>query len=591
MNVAPLLLPVLLMTAALGCLRTLRHARNAHRTGGARPASWRTLLLVLLQLAAATLLYFTLRPPLQRLPALPLTVFSAGATASAARNAVALPEAPANITTPRVPDLASALRQHPGSTRIEVLGQGLPARDLDAARGLDVRFTPTPLPRGVVALEAPLWVAAGQTWIVQGRVEGIPAGAVSLHDPSGDTVARVALAADGGFTLHASARSSGLAEFGLQVTDAAKQPVEQIPVPLASVPGDRVRVALLAGGINAELKYLRRWAVDAGLEVGSRLSVSPGVELQAQPVALDAAALKTWDLLIVDDRAWAAMSASERNAVVAAVRDGLGLLLRFTAEPGARERRLLAPLGFALNAADVSRAVRLPALVPVSANASTDAAVSPKMPELSRRALQADAPDALPLLRDAAGEPLAQWRALGRGRVGLWWLTDSYRLVLGGYPARHADLWSRALSQLARPRGRAAPRFQPTQAWVGERITICVAGAAQVTTATGETLALIADPASGDRCAGYWPQQAGWHQLRSGGEPWPFYVRASEQALALHAAQRQHATHVLAARAQVPVGAGSAMQPVARWKLFLAWLLFTSALWVLERSRRGIVGH
>lgn len=589
MNVASLLLPLLSIATVLGCLRVLRDARQPRPADAARPASWRTALLVLLQLAAATSLYFTLLPPRQRVAAFPLTVLSADAPTTNARHAVALPEAPAKHIVARVPDLASALRQHAGTTHIEVLGQGLPARDLDAARALDVRFTPAALPRGVVELEAPMWVGAGQAWTVRGRVEGVPAGAVSLHDPSGNEVARVPLAANGRFVLHASSRSSGLAEFSLRLADADNQPVEQIPVPLATVAGDRVRVALLAGGVNAESKYLRRWALDAGLELGTHLSVSPGVALESRPIMLDADALRSWDMLIIDDRAWEAMGTGERAAVVAAVRDGLGLLLRFTTEPDARERSALAPLGFELKRADASRGVRLAALDPDRPNKSADLQTSPKMPELTRRALSADAPDAQRLLQGATGEPLAQWRPLGRGRVGLWWLTDSYRLVLAGYPQRHADLWSHALSRLARARGKPAPRFRPPVGWVGERLTVCGVGDAHVRAPNGETQPLIVDPASDAGCAGYWPLHVGWQWLLDGDAQWPFYVRAADQATALHNAQRRRATELLATRARAFDHTDTTVRSVARWKFFLAWLLIAAALWAFERSRHGIV--
>lgn len=587
MNTPTVTMLTLALAATLGSLRVLWQARRA----AAPPRRWRTLALIALQLGAAVSLYFTLLPPSRPRTAPTLTVYTADATATSATPAIALREAPAGIVATHMPDLASALRQHPGTRRIAVIGQGLPARDRDAARGLEIAFAPSPLPRGVVELDAPRWVSAGQSWTLRGRVEAVAGGSVVLHDPADQLVARTALDADGRFTLHAPSRSAGLAEFSLHVHDAAQQPIERLPLPLATLPGDRLRVAMVAGGANPELKYLRRWAVDAGLQVDSRLNVSPGVALVAQPVSIDAATLQTWDLLIVDDRAWYAMSAGERRAVITAVQQGLGLLLRFTGEPNARERVLLAPLGFALRAVEASRGVRLSALNAEQPDTTSVDASTTKLPELSRRSLQVDTSDTQPLLRDGDGEPLAQWRALGRGRVGLWWLTDSYRLVLAGAGDRYADTWSGALSQLARPRGRAAPRFQPTPSWVGERITICAADAPQVLAADGEVLTLIADPARGDGCAGYWPQHAGWHRLIDGDKQWPFFVHAPDQAVALHAAQRRQATQSLLMLADTPARASSAMQPVARWKIFLVWLLIACALWALERSRGGIAGH
>ena len=55
----------------------------------------------------------------------------------------------------RVPDLATALRRHPGTQRVRVVGAGLEARDRDAVRGLALEFAADALPRGLVELDAP----------------------------------------------------------------------------------------------------------------------------------------------------------------------------------------------------------------------------------------------------------------------------------------------------------------------------------------------------------------------------------------------------------------------------------------------------
>ena len=42
----------------------------------------------------------------------------------------------------------------------------------------------------------------------------------------------------------------------------------------------------------------------------------------------------------------------------------------------------------------------------------------------------------------------------GRGRIALWTLTDSYRLVLAGRDDLYGELWSDAIATLARAQAR-----------------------------------------------------------------------------------------------------------------------------------------
>lgn len=126
-------LPVVAIVAlaTLLALWRLRHARAA---------GWKKAALLALQPLCAALLYFALVPPPRAGQAGTLVVASAGSdaqalAAAAGERVVALPEAPALPDVERVPDLASALRRHPGTQRLRIVGDGLPARDRDAAAG------------------------------------------------------------------------------------------------------------------------------------------------------------------------------------------------------------------------------------------------------------------------------------------------------------------------------------------------------------------------------------------------------------------------------------------------------------------------
>lgn len=608
-----------LIAAALGVAAVLAMASliwRQHRSeAGARARGWRLAVLLIAQPLMAALLYLALLPPRVPGEAGTLVVATAGASANdgavAGENRVALPEARTSGDSARVPDLATALRRHPGTQRLRLLGAGLEPRDRDAARGLAIEWQPAPLPRGFSGLWAPREVAAGGEFTVSGRVEAIPGAVVELLDPGLQRVDRSTLATDGGFRVGAIARLPGAANFRLRLRDARQNIVEEIELPLAVISEPPPRVLILAGAPNPELKYLRRWATDAGVKLHTQIEVGAGLQLGDAPLSLNPSTLAGFDLVVLDERVWDRFGESQRGALLGAMRDGLGVLLRIGGPLSPRTRAQLRALGFELGAGADSLDMRVP---PASADEeATRARIGPgtrdaprlrdealaELPVLSRRALSIDVAGAHSLLRGADGKAFASWRNAGRGRLGLWTLGDSFRLTLAGRDDLHEQWWSAAFAALARPQPKPMLRIEG-EARQDRRVALCgLSDGALVRTPQGHDIPLLIDPASGsERCAGFWPTEAGWHGLRQGERSQPFAVRGRDEAPGLRASELREATLQLMAQAQQlpadtalsPAGPASARaQRGASWPWFLAWLFVSAGVWWLERSRRGRV--
>ena len=611
MNLSLWLAALLGLAVVLAWVRLGLWQRRA--PAAARSRGWRLALLWLLQPVCAALLYFTLSPPTLPTQAGTLVVATAGATRTGTQatgdRLVALPEAPALPDAERVPDLATALRRYPGMRRLLIVGTGLESRDRDAAHGLSLVFDAPALPHGVVRLDGPQRVAAGAAFQVGGQVNGVSKGSVELIDPAGRRVDASPLPKTGDFVLAGTARVAGLATFTVRVRDAQRKPLEDMPMPVWIAADPAPRVLLLAGAPSPELKYLRRWATDAGLPLHLQLSVGGGLQLGDAPLPLNAATLQRFDLVVLDERSWAGLGAGERAALVEALRKGLGVLLRVTGPLPDATRRQWQALGFALSGGADTAVVRLPAesvdeetLRARRGPGTADTAAAPngvqdENPALARRALKLGGIDTTPQLRDADGNVLAIWRAEQRGRIAVWSVTDSFALVLSGQGTRHAELWSSAFATLARAQTEAAPSIDP-QSREQQRLTLCeLGGKPRVVASDGQASALLPDPAADDSsCAAYWPQRSGWHLLlqtdaEAGERSWPFYVYATDAAAGLRAAELRDATLRLQA---VPISAAGKPDdhtvPGRRgpsWPWLLAWLASAGALWWLERARAG----
>jgi hypothetical protein len=579
----------------------LRHLRAdpSLRSRGVRIAT-----LLVAQPACAALLYFALWPPSVPGRAGTLVIATAGAQRTQVPDGdalVALPEAPAWADVERAPDLATALRRHPGTQRVRVIGAGLDTRDRDAVAGTIVEFVPAPLPAGLLELHPPGRIAVGAEFSVAGRAGGLEGGAVELLDPARRRVDRVALARDGRFTLSATARGEGSATFRIRLLDSRQRTIEEIDVPVQTETPVPPRVLLIAGAPNPEVKYLRRWLEDAGLPSQTQVAVGGGVQLGDAPVSIDSGTLARFDMAIVDERAWSALGDAQRGALEPAVRDGLGLLVRVTGVLSASERARLRTLGIAVDGGRDSTTVKL------AQDAIDDAAVRARLgpgtqdaprsheeppadvPELTRRDVKLVSADGVPLLRDADGVALGLWRAQGRGRVGVWLLSDSYRLVLAGRDDLHARLWSDAVATMARARPHATFDID-ADAWAGQRMSLCgVQDGASVVAPDGRAHAVSRDPAARG-CAAFWPRSAGWHRVRSGDREQAFFVRAHDATPGLQAQAMRDATQRMAS---LPVAVTDRVQADvphrrgARWPWWLGWLAASAALWWFERSRAG----
>ncbi|MGN6520510.1 MAG: Ig-like domain-containing protein [Dokdonella sp.] len=566
------------LVAILLCAGVLFGAWRSGRDGRARRAS-----RVVLQVLAAIALWFCLYPPSspqahrsgELVVLTPRVTTAQIAALGRGEDVVALPGVDAPRAIERVPDLAGALRRHADAARVRVVGGGLPARDRDAARGRVVAFDAAPLPRGIVALDAPAETLAGHAVRIGGRVEGAPAARIELFDPAGATVASATADAEGAFAFTAHARAAGTLSLRVRASDANGERIDEVAVPLSVLDGDPLALLVLAGAPDAELKFLRRWAVDAGARLDSRVGLSEGVALVEGGAVLDSAALAATDVVLVDERAWAALGAVPKAALLAAVDDGLGLLLRATGPLSPEVARDWAALGFDVHASGQE---------PVAVALARTLGGADTHPAFTRRPIDVQAADAAPLLRADDGSVVGAWRVRGHGRVGLWWLDDAFRLALAGERARYGTLWSDTFAMLARPHANASPRL-PTHARVDERAVICdLAAGAVVESPSGERTPLPIIDGAGERCAAWWPAQAGWHALVDGERRHPVFVRARGEAAALAAADAREATRLLVGASE-PAEQGMRSVPLPRWPFFLAWLTLAGMLWLIERAR------
>jgi hypothetical protein len=555
-----------------------------------RRQSWRHGLIRFLASAlSAALLWFALFPPARPQSALALVVATADTDVSVLRERIAagarvlaLPEAPPLPDVAPVADLAMALRITPQAASLEILGRGLRKRDQDTVIGVPLHFAPLPELPGLRHWHAADTAVAGALWSVNGEVAAQADVTVALLDGADTKIASTTVDADGRFSLQTRVRAPGRQLYRLQVLGTDQRELERVDLPLIVRAGDPLKVLLLAGAPSPELKYLRRWAVDAGLQLSSRLALGANMQIGSAQQQTTSADWERWDLLLLDERSLAALGVAGRAELHSAVQQGLGVLLRLTGPLGSAERQWLAQLDLAVQAADSSTQIDWPNAL----TGSTDSA--PEAPlKLSRRPLTVSGAVTLPLLYGSQQALLGVWRPLGRGRLGLLWLTDTYQLQLSGRSLEHAGLWQQVVATLTRANAPASAVqvVSPAPARLAERVVWCGLDPARryALYSAAEVQWVHPDPAT-PGCAAAWPQHIGWAELRDEQTvALPLYVHGADSAPAQQARQWAEATLVRVHQSDSHSERSTTLQPGAAWPWWIAWMLVSGALWWYER--------
>lgn len=584
----------LTLAVLVAWMRLLLWRRASLNVGTTR--TWRLVLLLLLQPICAILLFLTLFPPFGAQRAGELRIATAGTRGIAALASgpplITLPEAPPVARAVPMPDLATALRRYPGTGRIHILGDGLTPRDLDVARTVALDFTPPPLRPGIRHITLPPPTAPGAPFRLGSQLSALSDARVELIDPAGRVTDRTSTDRDGYFRLTGTARAAGTALFSIRVRRDGKT-MEQAAIPLIVRDTPTPRLLIVAAAPSAEIKFLRRWASDAGFSVVTQMQAGGGIQLGDAPISLDMGTLRRFDAAIFDDRSWSALGA-RRAIVMGAVREGMGLLLRATGPLDDGALGQWRAMGFGLSGQGSLSPLALPPATDPAIAATREgignderpidiAQPDEPLPDISRLSLSPAGDSNVPLLRDAGGTTIAAWRSVGQGRSAVMTVLDSYALSLTGRRALYDDWWSQLLSTIARPA--ASPVPDDRVAWAGERIIICgLSSPSRIFAPDGRASTVV--PSGG--CGGYWPDSAGWHRLTGADGQRLFYVQPADALPVMRTARNVDAMLMMpepSSPTQVAPDARAARS--AAWPFALAWLLVSALLWWLERAKLG----
>jgi len=509
-------------------------------------------------------------------------------------------------------DIEQLKLREPALTSIDVRGFGLSLTQWQSfPADIHVNFQAPPAV-GFTEMHWPRTLVAGETMRIGGRYSSQAGEAVlklRLLDPVGSIADEVRAKNNDHFSLSARPRGRGSLAYTLQVWSGDTLLSEQ-PVTVSVGTTNPVNIMVEQSAPSFETRQLKNYAAGNGARVLINTQISRGKSISQSANLPDDAettfspqTMAASDLLIMDGRALVQLPDQQRQWLVDAVADGLGLLVLADASLlekfATLDNNLLA--GFKLTSNPNMQTELVPQLL-------SNPASGWQQP-LPVMAMQLQAIEADVLIDDGQQHALVLNKSKGLGHIAISLIKQSHRWLTAGNQGHWSDYWAALIAATGRPRSDSYLLPQTDKAFfeVGKRVPVCALSAT-------ENLMVTIIPAGADYrqphydipmtastlgsprlCGWFWPQHSGWHQAQLRTEPsgpildqQGFFIFDQHQWLGQKRHDRVVATRVRAASNSSYEAGDSAVkwvsEPLDVFWLYLLLVISASLLWI-ERKQ------
>ncbi|MGZ3754591.1 MAG: hypothetical protein ACXVAY_19890 [Mucilaginibacter sp.] len=410
----------------------------------------------------------------------------------------------------------------PGIDQLHIAGYGLDKADLQQFQGINITYYAPLLPGGIQAINWQQQLKAGDQLRVQGKfnnatskpikllLKGLNTALDSVNIPAGQTTS---------FALTATPKIAGRAAYTLLALNG-KDTIEKENIPLAVEPPKPVKVLLLSASPDFETKFLKNWLASNGYVVASKAIISKDktsqdfVNMAKQPLDnLSTALLDKFDVIIADLSALTNLPTAEASALRQQVeQQGLGIVIR--ADSTGKASSWLQEK-FRINNASVKTPLILPLSLQNQQARTSPLAIDPSFIENGNNLQN--------LVYDTQNHILASSTLSGQGKLVYTTIHNTYTWMLAGSDKDYTSLWSLLISKAARKSIPTANwQVENSIAMVNKPVTLQIQSGTTPAklTINGSTVPVLQNPLIPYQyTATYWPENMGWQQINSVGQP------------------------------------------------------------------------
>lgn len=476
-------------------------------------------------------------------------------------------------------------------TQIHVVGDGLPASELEKLSGIRLQFYLNALPNGLTNIHFRPELKVGDPLEIGGRFyqNDTTSRTLKLIGPELETsLLERSEPTDTTFAFTTKTKQAGTFLYQLlEVRSNNSDTIGQLAVKV--LPRQSVRILMLNDAPSFESKYMIDWLAEMGYPVAIRSRISRDQYIstfhhiaERQLRTISANLLQQFDLLILPVAAFSNLSPNEQQLISNAVTEGLGLLSISSAT-----NRSLPPALRPL----------LPPIQPAPTQSLTSISVGQTLVELNTSPFRLSL---FPVSEDSQGLTLSAYRLKGQGKVGFFLPTNTYHLVLDGHSEAYAKLWQPTLEALSRHQNL-------DERWEVDPSPVILPHAPLTIKhySTSEPKSILAGE-EGQAMAElfpmqhplneelfqytYWPTVGGWHEVRleeEGPVVFTFWVGNADTWATLRRTQlivanqqKQQANFGENDEAEAPV---YTTQAWPQWIFYLLFLVCVGFLWMEEK--------
>lgn len=420
-----------------------------------------------------------------------------------------------------LPDIPWFINQHPLVQQINIAGYGLSAYEQQwlEQQPVNMVYQSPAIPEGFIAADWPRQLHLGDVLEVQGVYHNTGKDSVKIVlSGLGTRFDSVAIGGDTSlsFSLHCKPAHLGNTLYELSATGADNKTMsEKLPVVLS--PATNLQVLLLSSSPDFDNRFLVNWLYENKYKVTARHTVSKNkygqeyLNTARQSLqTINTPLLEKMDVLVTDDQSLAALSANEKAALQAQVKNGMGLIIQADSTIAFSSFSQ----GFAIKKQLVSASAARPLKL-----AGQAAATAPILPG-QWFAIESNHSD-LPLVTDNNETVLVSAHLYGAGKVMVNTVSNTFNWILSGNRNDYAQFWSLLLHKAARAAQQENLWQQATDfPAIGSPVQLTLQAAPDripVIHTPGGKVYLSQQAALPDTWTGtWWPVDKGWQTISSG---------------------------------------------------------------------------